>query len=142
MFRIRGHTLLCLQGFEGKGYDDKFIANMKKIHETLFNDPKTEVEIVNGQDEICSSCPYLKESGCTLEGPGSEEDIIEKDNSVIELLGFKPSGKHTWEEILQKVSEKVNVSMLKILCDKCPWYPSGYCEEGILRLKRLTDSHC
>ena len=142
MFRIRGHTLLCLQGFQGKGYDDKFIANMKKIHETLFNDPTTEVEIVASPDDICSHCPYLIDNGCTLKGHESGKDVIEKDNSVIEFLGFKPSGRHKWEEILQRISETVNASMLIGLCDKCPWFPLGYCEEGILRLKRLTDSHC
>ena len=32
---LRGHHLLCLKGFQGYGYDDDFVENMK-----LVNSPK------------------------------------------------------------------------------------------------------
>lgn len=40
-FRLRGHTLLCLQGFEGEGYSLGFVENMAAIHQTLFQNPDT-----------------------------------------------------------------------------------------------------
>lgn len=131
MFRIRGHTLLCLQGFRGKGYSDDFVLNMKRIYEGLFNNLRTEVEVVNFPDDICSVCPHLKGNACTLNGPDTEGEMVRKDNNVIELLGLYPGRSYRWEGILSRISQRLNPAILKDLCSECQWFFLGYCEEGI-----------
>ncbi len=135
MFRIRGHTLLCLQGFKGRGYNESFVANMKRIHEALFKEPETKVEVVIGPDDICSACPHLKDNLCTLNGLDTESDVIKKDSSVIALLGIFPARQYTWREILSTISQRLNTDILKGLCSRCQWLPFGYCEEGIIKLQ-------
>jgi hypothetical protein len=56
--KIRGHHLLCLLHFEGKGYSRDFIENMYKIKEAL---EKGKVFFVlNSCDDICRKCPYME----------------------------------------------------------------------------------
>lgn len=141
MFRIRGHTLLCLQGFRGKGYSESFVDNMKEIHDTLFREPGlrgpgSEVEVVVGPDDICAACPYLKESGCRLNGIDKEGEMERRDNFVIKLLGINPLTAYRWEDILVRISERLTTDILKVICRRCEWYPLGYCEEGIAALQK------
>lgn len=135
MYRIRGHTLLCLQGFKGKGYSETFVAKMKGIHEELFNEPERSVEIVVGPDDICSACPHLGEGGCTLDGADAESDVKRKDDEVAALLGIYPGRGYRWEEVLDRISGRMSPAVLKNMCSKCRWYPLGYCEEGIVKLQ-------
>ena len=131
MYKIRGHTLLCLQGFRGKGYSDAFVSNMKNIHETLFSNPQTEVDVVIGPDDICFACPSLKGSACTLNGPGTEGEMVGKDNNVIELIGLYPKRRYRWGEILNRISQRLSSDIIKDLCSGCQWLPLGHCEKGI-----------
>ena len=55
---LRGHHLLCLQGFQGYGYDDKFVKNMSYIN-NLRKSENTTVSITNKADDICRCCPNL-----------------------------------------------------------------------------------
>ncbi|MCI0529274.1 MAG: DUF1284 domain-containing protein [Nitrospira sp.] len=59
---IRGHTLLCLQGFRGEGYSPDFIDNMAVIHTRLQSHPETRVRVTDSPDLFCAACPNLKES--------------------------------------------------------------------------------
>lgn len=135
MYRIRSHTLLCLQGFKGEGYSEAFVARMKGIHEDLFNNPGRSVEIVAGPDDICSACPNLGERECTLDGKDAESDVKRKDDEVAALLGIYPGRRYRWEEILERISGRIPPAVLKDLCGNCRWYSLGYCEEGIEKLK-------
>lgn len=55
--RLRGHTLLCLQGFREEGYSPGFVANMAAIHQTLCHQPETIVQVVASPDAVCAACP-------------------------------------------------------------------------------------
>ena len=57
--RIRGHTLLCLQGFRGEGYSAGFIENMTELHRDLNENPDRWVEVVEAPDAFCAACPHL-----------------------------------------------------------------------------------
>ena len=59
---IRGHTLLCLQGFRGEGYSPDFIDNMAAIHARLQAEPGTPVRVTDTPDHFCVACPNLKGS--------------------------------------------------------------------------------
>ena len=79
--RIRGHNLLCIQGFVGKGYSPEFVANMTRVVESLGDD--VEVTVVDRPDVLCEACPNLAASGCTLHGEGSERGIFSQDQDVM-----------------------------------------------------------
>ena len=134
MFKIRGHTLLCLQGFRGKGYSEAFVLNMKRIHEALSNDHQTKVEVIIGPDDICSACPHLKDNLCIVNSPGSGSTMKKKDKEVIELIGIYPGSLYRWGDIRGMISERVTPEILKNLCIQCQWYSLGYCEEGISKV--------
>jgi uncharacterized protein len=138
---IRGHTLLCLQGFRGEGYDPMFTAHMGAIHQRLMNQPKLLVKVITRPDTFCHSCPNLSgDLGCRLHGVGTELKMVEQDQEVMRKLGIQNETVLTWESILQKIKEKMKPSMLDEICGKCPWLPLGYCKEGLRDLEKGRDS--
>jgi hypothetical protein len=133
--RIRGHTLLCLQGFRGEGYSPEFVENMAAIHRQLADDPTHPVLVVDVPDAICSSCPNLRDEECHLHGPGSEEGMIAQDQDVMHRLRIAWGEELPWKEILHRISQAVSGEMLPKICGRCPWLPLGYCKEGMDRLR-------
>lgn len=118
--RIRAHHLLCIQGFQGKGYSPEFIENMKKIIYFLNSDLLKKVEIINSCDDICSSCPHVKEDFCS-ESNGSEKRIKMMDNLTLKFLGLESGNEHYYKDVLNKISNNINFSQLKSICGHCSW---------------------
>ncbi|HZR46744.1 MAG TPA: DUF1284 domain-containing protein [Candidatus Manganitrophaceae bacterium] len=132
---LRGHTLLCLQGFRGEGYSPEFVENLFQIDRRLAAASETAVEVVCGPDRVCAACPHLESSGCRLNGPGSEGEMKEQDAAVMRRLGIEKGAVLPWSEILRRISGTVQGADLAEICGSCRWRPLGYCREGIERLK-------
>ena len=60
---LRGHHLLCLQGFQGYGYDENFVKNMTEINRQR-KLADTTIALTDSPDDICKSCPNLKDGIC------------------------------------------------------------------------------
>ncbi|NGZ11306.1 MAG: DUF1284 domain-containing protein, partial [Nitrospira sp. LK70] len=134
--RLRGHTLLCLQGFRGEGYSPSFVANMAAIHQTLCNQPEATVQVVASPDAVCAACPHQQgSSGCTLNGEPSEADMVDQDRVVLGRLGLKAGDHLSWQEVLGKIITSMSGDDLPSICGSCRWLPLGYCREGIDRLR-------
>jgi hypothetical protein len=133
--RIRGHTLLCLQGFRGEGYSPDFVQSMAAIHRELAAEPDRVVEVVEAPDAVCGACPHLVSSGCSLNGSDSERGMQAQDQHVLGLLGLQPGTKVRWREVLERIRASVKGSDLPEICGSCRWLPLGYCKEGINRLR-------
>lgn len=136
---IRGHTLLCLQGFRGEGYDPNFIQNMSKIHQLFFQRKETLVKVVFQPDAVCDACPNLGPSGCRLQGEGFEQAMALQDREVMRRLSLKDGEALSWEEILKRIAERIHPNALPEICGSCPWLSLGYCQEGIGHLRREKD---
>jgi|SRR5262245_21599897 len=134
--RLRGHTLLCLQGFRGEGYSPEFVENMASVHRTLTDRPETWVEVLASTDVVCGACPHQQASGCTLNGVRSEEGMHDQDRVVLERLGLKVGDRIRWRDILERIRCSVRGDDLPSICGTCRWLPLGYCHEGIERLAR------
>ena len=134
---IRGHTLLCLQGFRGEGYSPDFVDNMAAIHSRLHSEPQTPVQVTDTQDQFCRACPNLK-GGCTLRGPDFEQHIVSQDRQVLKLLGLNAGQEVTWAEVLTRIGSRMQGEMLDGICGDCQWLALGYCKEGIEQLRHLT----
>jgi hypothetical protein len=131
---IRGHTLLCLQGFRGEGYSPDFIRNMTEIHRRLAEDPALVVTVVDSPDAVCRACPHLSAEGCRLNGPGSEGEMKAQDGEVLRRLGLEKGKGYPWGEILDRIGRRIVPPDLDDICGDCRWLPLGYCKEGIRRL--------
>jgi hypothetical protein len=50
--RLRGHHLLCILTFVGKGYDGPFVANLARVIDRLA--AGEAVLVVDGPDDVCA----------------------------------------------------------------------------------------
>jgi hypothetical protein len=133
---IRGHTLLCLQGFQGKGYSRAFVEQLAAIHSRLGDHPDQLVRVIDRPDEVCSACPHLSPSGCVLNGAGSEDEMSAQDRDVMARLGIKAGDTLPWRSILERIGGAVAGADLPDICGHCRWLPLGYCREGLDRLQQ------
>ena len=139
--RVRGHTLLCLQGFRGEGYSPEFVENMAMIHRTLNDNPEALVEVVASPDTVCGACPHQQSMGCTLNGEQSEREMQAQDRVVLEKLGLKADSHVRWRDILERIRRSVSGDDLPSICGTCRWLPLGYCREGLNRLRLHEKRH-
>ena len=136
---VRAHNLLCLLGYRGKGYDDRFVAGMTALQRTLRADPASLVEIRAAPDLLCAACPNLEASGCALGGREHEAHMRAQDLDVASRLGLEPGAVVSWKEVLARVAAHVRGADLPAICTTCPWLPLGWCAEGIERVRRDPD---
>lgn len=81
--RLRGHHLLCLLTYAGKGYTPAFVTNLDRIAERL--GAGEAVLVVEGPDDICG--PMLSVEGHHCLGPGVRHRDELALASVSGLLG-------------------------------------------------------
>ena len=115
---LRGHHLLCLQGFQGYGYDEDFVKNMAEINKIRKLD-NTTISITNEADDICRACPNLKGGLC--ENQKQNDSIKSMDDEVISKLD--PSKEYNSLNLFKEVETIFNSkeSVSKI-CSKCMWH--------------------
>jgi hypothetical protein len=138
--RLRGHTLLCLQGFQGKGYSPEFVDNLARIHQELADNHERWVEVVDTPDAVCGACPHKAPAGCSLNGETSEEGIQSQDRRVLTLLGLSKGARVKWGEILDRIRTSVSGADLPNICGQCRWLPLGCCRDGLDRLRSAQPS--
>ncbi|MBI4826049.1 MAG: DUF1284 domain-containing protein [Nitrospirae bacterium] len=122
---LRGHHLICLHFFDGEGYDEAFINNLRKILERAKDE---EITISSGADDICVLCPYLKESRC-LYTESSDEDVRNMDTEALALLCLSKEDKVKWDEIRNKV-KRIFPNWYSSRCKECDWKDA--CEKNAL----------
>lgn len=107
MLKLRYHHGLCLLNFVGKGYNERFVENLKDIKNR--ND---SIEWVSECDDICELCPHQIEHQCEFENPN------EMDQRVKQYF-INPSR----NDLIN-----LNQNKYKEICEGCEWY---YFCEGI-----------
>lgn len=115
---LRGHHLLCLQGFQGYGYDDDFVKNMTKINQARKSEG-TIVSLTNRPDDICRSCPNLKDNLC--QNHIENEKIKSMDNEV--LSEFDTTREYDSPDLFKKVEDIFNSKeRVSKICTNCKWH--------------------
>ncbi len=115
--RLRGHHLLCLQGFQGYGYSKDFVLNMTKINE-LRKSKDCTVILTNEADDICSACPNLKNNLC--ENENQNETIVKMDNKILSKLNREEE--YNSIDLFNEVYQKFNsLNSVQSICDECKW---------------------
>ncbi len=116
--RFRAHHLLCTQGFQGYGYDLKFIQKLREIITCLENDPTQILEIVSETDEICENCPNLIENYCIKD---QDNNIKEMDIYLINNSSLKENSLITYKNALEIIQHDLNNEIIKNICENCVW---------------------
>ena len=91
---FRPHHFLCSLGYQGKGYDDAFTANMDQVvAEGLHQDggDDTLITVVRQADVICGPCPHRRGNGCA-----SQDKIDGLDARHAARLNLKDGEALTW----------------------------------------------
>ena len=114
---LRGHHLLCLLLFEGKGYDAAFTENMRRTRERFIEQGAL---ICDGADDICKCCPNLTEDGCALGDPS------DMDESTKAALGTQTGAFIKGRDAAAAAYLLDGESFLGI-CGGCRWYRAGVC---------------
>lgn len=122
---LRGHHLLCLLGYRGMGYSEAYAANMSQAHERLRTKPETEVELVEGPDDLCVCFPADQAYHC------DNGSVFRKDAFVLERLGLRIGEVRTWAEVQKRIAAQVTPEHIPEWCAACPWLHYGVCEEGV-----------
>jgi uncharacterized protein len=149
---LRGHHLLCLQGYQGYGYNREFEKNMAKILNEL-NDSEynSKIIVTTSPDNLCNSCPNLKDDICIVELDVSNKtknnleigennknsnyknnkNIIKMDCIVLKKANIKQNTKYSFEKLIFKVNKAFKqLKDVEEVCgdckwiDKCLWYLS------------------
>lgn len=94
MIKLRGHHLICLQFFNGEGYDPLFLEILREI---LRRADTELIEVIEGPDEVCRACPFLKEDQCR-HPETSDAEIREMDRVALEILNLSPGGTVRWQK--------------------------------------------
>ncbi|MCR2806895.1 DUF1284 domain-containing protein [Paenibacillus soyae] len=123
--KLRGHHLLCLLGYRGKGYSEGFCMNMTSIYETLRLHPETRIEVIEGPDDICRAFPKDQHPHC------ENDSVYEKDAEVISRLGLSVGETDSWSNVCERVSNNVQPADIRTICTNCRWEPLGLCKEGV-----------
>ena len=132
--KIRGHHLLCLLGFRGRGYSPAFVEAMRRVSEVFRSDADTPIVLVTGCDIICASCPHNIDGECR-KSPDAAIRINDKDAAILKKLGFRANSCTTPKEAMAKVKEIFSPGDITAMCGQCQWLELGYCVEGLTKLR-------
>ena len=114
---LRGHHLLCLQGFQGYGYSEDFVSNMTRINELRKTNDCT-ITLTNEPDDICSACPNLKDGIC--ENEKQDRIIVNMDKEVLSQLNSNEE--YDSIDLFDEVALKFNtLKSVENVCKGCKW---------------------
>lgn len=131
---LRGHHLLCVQGFRGMGYNDRFVVKMNEIVNELRDEELDfPITVVAGFDNACMACPNRGDRVCEA-SIGSQKHVLSMDMKVINQLGLIVGKKYLKSKLLELVATKVKPDDLDFLCKGCSWLQYGVCKQGIAEL--------
>ncbi|HWR59934.1 MAG TPA: DUF1284 domain-containing protein [Thermodesulfovibrionales bacterium] len=130
---LRGHHLICLHFFNGKGYSPEFIKNLRAVLRAAAG---SGVKVSQGADDVCRACPSLNDGKCMYD-EHADEEIQEMDAFALKLLKEAPGGKTEWHLIRERVPG-IFPLWKERYCKKCSWEKA--CEENPLyqSLRRVS----
>ena len=113
ILNLRAHHLLCLPGYEGKGYDGAHKTSWDTVSEQLKEHPDTFVRIIDGKDDLCKNCPNAK----GVNGIKCNAGFLSKlDEKVKDMLFLKTGLVLTWNQLMERVYAIMNKDNHKEVC--------------------------
>ncbi len=119
--KVRAHHLLCMQGFQGYGYNDNFVSYLKNVIERFKANPNMIIQVVDYCDVICSGCPHQVEHMCN-ESTDSEYQIKTMNLNVLKYTGIQSNSIGTIQEMQNRINNTFkNQKQLVDVCGDCQW---------------------
>jgi uncharacterized protein len=132
---LRGHHLLCVHGFQGMGYSPSFVEKMTEIVDEIRNNEYDfPIQIVEGFDEACATCPHQGETLCQNTEEG-DAHVRKLDQNVMQKLGINHGEVWSKDKLIALTAQTVEPDDLDSLCAGCSWLSYGVCKAGIKKLK-------
>ena len=118
---IRAHHLLCMQGFQGYGYDQDFVDNLMEVIEKIKTKPDLIICVINECDDICSLCPHNRSGECKKD-PDSDTKMKDMDDDVLKKLGIENRSELKADVIFEFVNDIFNdTNEIRRICGDCDW---------------------
>ncbi len=118
---LRPHHLLCVQGYQGKGYDQQFCEVMGRIAQAVARDPALPITVRDGPDDICAACPHLQGGRCTWEEAG-EESVREHDSALLGAFALRDGDVTSIHEVIARLDgDPAALAVVAKYCGQCPW---------------------
>ena len=122
LLRLRPHHMFC-EGFLGAEFPERgeeFGKIEHTIRETLTSGVETVLEVMEGPDLLCQSCPLCRDGRCQSPG-GNEEEVRKWDAKILKGLGIAYRERKTVQEFRALIMQKAPL----VFCQtKCPWRES------------------
>ncbi len=122
--RLRGHHLLCMLTYIGKGYSPAFVENYDTIAGRLSKGE--DILLIDGPDDICAPLLCGGDCHCHDEGPRNRDNVAIKDVGLLfgETLSlYKPFTLD--DKRLSFMRAAFAQGTLRTACIACEWY--GLC---------------
>jgi uncharacterized protein len=128
VLRLRPHHIVCIQFFEGRGYNEVFTANLYHIIGMIENDASLRIHVAPGSDDVCKACPHDVDGTCAF-----ERSVVGKDASVIRFLGLPDEVDEPVDELMALVKERIrDLKDVQEICGECEW--SSICNSHLLSM--------
>lgn len=115
-YKLRPHHGLCTYFFKGKGYSNDFVENMTFVTEQLMKNPM--IELIKGNDIICSCCPNNNETKKTC-----FEKASRYDKAVLEVCNLSFGDNLPFEDFQEKIKQNIlKNGKLSTICGDCQWF--------------------
>jgi hypothetical protein len=114
LIKLRGHHLICLRFFQGEGYSQDFIDNLKDLVARAEN--RETIEVVAGGDDVCRYCPSLVDDRCSHD----DEEIKKLDGIALRKMGAAPGDQVYWEKLGARLDSALP-GWLDAFCEGCYW---------------------
>ena len=115
---LRPHHLLCIQKFTGYGYNADFTAYMKSIVSEFKENPKTQITVVQGCDDLCKTCPNNISGVCTSSGK-----VALMDSAVLAICNLTYGETILWTKAAGKARERIfETEEFNNICACCSWF--------------------
>ncbi len=121
VFKLRAHHLICNLCFQGKGYDERFTQNFITIHRTI-KQQAAMMEVVNGCDDICLTCPNKIDNLCRHEPKIKKMDEIYRVN-----LQLKIGKIISLQQLKTLIKNYLTIENFHSTCKTCSWYQLNLC---------------
>jgi len=128
IIQLRGHHLLCVLPYVGKGYTQEFINNFNSIVEQINHG--AEIEITSGPDMICASLRRGFKTTCAHSNNCRKTSVRTRDHTalrdvarVLRIKVLKPGDRvRLKERDVRRLRHSFRHGAIRRACMSCEWH--------------------
>jgi len=117
VMKWRPHHIYCVPFLAGNfpGRGDEFDRIEDKIKKTLRSYADTVVEVIEGADELCRTCPLCRNNRC--QSPNGDEEAVRKwDGVIMKRLGISYGERKTAKEFRSLIEQRAPLDFCRTRC--------------------------